>query len=104
MDFELTEAQRDIQNVAKEFAESEFDKEPALELKRGHEFFWEIWRKAAALVFAGIHVSEEWGGGGYGYTTEYQVERFYRDAGITEIYEGTREMEKTPSQAPSWEN
>ena len=32
--------------------------------------------------------------GGYGYTTEYQVERFYRDARITEIYEGTREIQK----------
>ena len=26
--------------------------------------------------------------GGYGYMTEYEVERFYRDAKITEIYEG----------------
>jgi len=32
--------------------------------------------------------------GGYGYLTEYEVERFYRDAKITEIYEGTREMQK----------
>ena len=31
---------------------------------------------------------------GYGYTTEYEVERFYRDARITEIYEGTREIQK----------
>ncbi|HDM35941.1 MAG TPA: acyl-CoA dehydrogenase, partial [Candidatus Syntrophoarchaeum butanivorans] len=28
--------------------------------------------------------------GGYGYITEYEVERIYRDAKITEIYEGTR--------------
>jgi alkylation response protein AidB-like acyl-CoA dehydrogenase len=32
--------------------------------------------------------------GGYGYMTEYEVERFYRDARITEIYEGTREIQK----------
>lgn len=32
--------------------------------------------------------------GGYGYTTEYEVERFYRDARITEIYEGTKEIQK----------
>jgi alkylation response protein AidB-like acyl-CoA dehydrogenase len=32
--------------------------------------------------------------GGYGYITEYDVERFYRDAKITEIYEGTREIQK----------
>jgi alkylation response protein AidB-like acyl-CoA dehydrogenase len=32
--------------------------------------------------------------GGYGYVTEYEVERFYRDAKITEIYEGTKEIQK----------
>jgi len=30
--------------------------------------------------------------GGYGYTTEYPLERHYRDARITEIYEGTSEV------------
>ncbi len=32
--------------------------------------------------------------GGYGYMREYEVERFYRDAKITEIYEGTKEIQK----------
>jgi len=32
--------------------------------------------------------------GGYGYMTEYEVERYYRDAKITEIYEGTKEIQK----------
>ncbi len=32
--------------------------------------------------------------GGYGYISEYEVERFYRDAKITEIYEGTKEIQK----------
>jgi alkylation response protein AidB-like acyl-CoA dehydrogenase len=30
--------------------------------------------------------------GGYGYTTEFPVERYYRDAKVTEIYEGTSEI------------
>jgi butyryl-CoA dehydrogenase len=30
--------------------------------------------------------------GGYGYTTDFDVERHYRDARITEIYEGTSEI------------
>jgi alkylation response protein AidB-like acyl-CoA dehydrogenase len=32
--------------------------------------------------------------GGYGYLNEYEVERFYRDAKIMEIYEGTKEIQK----------
>ena len=32
--------------------------------------------------------------GGYGYTREYQVERFFRDAKITQIYEGTSQIQK----------
>jgi alkylation response protein AidB-like acyl-CoA dehydrogenase len=32
--------------------------------------------------------------GGYGYMLEYEVERFYRDAKICEIYEGTKEIQK----------
>jgi alkylation response protein AidB-like acyl-CoA dehydrogenase len=32
--------------------------------------------------------------GGYGYMAEYDVERYYRDAKITEIYEGTKEIQK----------
>jgi butyryl-CoA dehydrogenase len=30
--------------------------------------------------------------GGYGYTTDYPMERYFRDAKITEIYEGTSEI------------
>ena len=32
--------------------------------------------------------------GGYGYSSEYPVERHYRDAKITEIYEGTSEIQR----------
>jgi butyryl-CoA dehydrogenase len=32
--------------------------------------------------------------GGYGYTKDYPVERFFRDAKITEIYEGTSEIQR----------
>ena len=33
--------------------------------------------------------------GGYGYIAEYDIQRFYRDAKIVEIYEGSKEVEKT---------
>ncbi len=32
--------------------------------------------------------------GGYGYTREFAAERFYRDAKITQIYEGTNEIQR----------
>ncbi|MHA1685838.1 MAG: acyl-CoA dehydrogenase family protein, partial [Candidatus Heimdallarchaeaceae archaeon] len=32
--------------------------------------------------------------GGYGYIDEYPINQFYRDAKITEIYEGAKEIEK----------
>ena len=54
---------------------------------------------AMAKWFAGetgVHVAEEAVQihGGYGYMGDYDVERFYRDAKIIEIYEGTKEIEK----------
>ncbi len=32
--------------------------------------------------------------GGYGYVTDYPVERMMRDAKITQIYEGTNEVQR----------
>src|SRR5688500_6798046 len=32
--------------------------------------------------------------GGYGYTREFPAERYYRDAKVTEIYEGTSEIQR----------
>ncbi len=32
--------------------------------------------------------------GGYGYISDYDIQRFYRDAKIVEIYEGSKEVEK----------
>jgi alkylation response protein AidB-like acyl-CoA dehydrogenase len=32
--------------------------------------------------------------GGYGYSREYPVERYYRDARVTTIYEGTSEIQR----------
>ena len=32
--------------------------------------------------------------GGYGYSKEYKIERLYRDARVTTIYEGTSEVQR----------
>jgi acyl-CoA dehydrogenase len=32
--------------------------------------------------------------GGYGYSDEYPVERYFRDAKVLNIYEGTREVQR----------
>ena len=32
--------------------------------------------------------------GGYGYSADYPVERYFRDARVTEIYEGTSEIQR----------
>jgi butyryl-CoA dehydrogenase len=32
--------------------------------------------------------------GGYGYTKDFPVERFFRDAKVTQIYEGTQEVQR----------
>jgi len=32
--------------------------------------------------------------GGYGYTKDFPIERFYRDVRVTTIYEGTSEIQR----------
>jgi alkylation response protein AidB-like acyl-CoA dehydrogenase len=54
---------------------------------------------AQAKLFAS-KVARHWTGeaiqilGGYGYTREFPAERYYRDAKVTEIYEGTSEIQR----------
>lgn len=45
-----------------------------------------------AAVNASIEAVQVYGG--YGYTKDYPVERFFRDAKITQIYEGTSEIQR----------
>src|SRR4030042_3155933 len=66
MDFELTERQRKIQNSAREFIQSEFDKDKIREWDRTHTFPREIWKKASQSGFIGIHFPQEYGGQGTG--------------------------------------
>jgi alkylation response protein AidB-like acyl-CoA dehydrogenase len=56
---------------------------------------WSCMAKNFATAVAGRAVSEALQiFGGYGYLAEYDVERIYRDIRVTEIYEGTTEIQK----------
>ena len=56
---------------------------------------WSCMAKNFATVAAGRTVSEALQiFGGYGYIAEYDIERIYRDIRITELYEGTTEIQK----------
>ncbi len=67
---------------AKDNKKGRFSKEAAMAKLFASETAME-----AAIKAVQIH-------GGYGYTKEYTVERLFRDAKITEIYEGTSEVQK----------
>jgi alkylation response protein AidB-like acyl-CoA dehydrogenase len=81
LDFELSKEQIDIQQAAREFAETELNKEYQLELDRSHKYPWEAWKKAGELGFIAINYPEEYGGGGYGLMERVLViEEFCRQA------------------------
>jgi butyryl-CoA dehydrogenase len=46
---------------------------------------------ATAVKVTGLAVQIH---GGYGYSREYDVERYFRDAKVTQIYEGTSEVQQ----------
>ncbi len=83
MDFELSEEQKAIQKAARDFDRGKIDAQLISMAK-----YW-AGRAATTVADEAIEIF-----GGYGYFTENEVERFYRDARITEIYEGTREIQK----------
>ena len=84
MDFELTDRQKKIQNSAREFTLSEFDKDKIREWDQTHTFPREIWKKASQSGFIGVHFPLEYGGQGTGIMENILiVEEFCRgDSGV----------------------
>jgi alkylation response protein AidB-like acyl-CoA dehydrogenase len=84
MDFELTDRQKEIQNSAREFIRSEFDKDKIREWDQTHTFPREIWKKASQSGFMGVHFPQEYGGRGTGIMENILlVEEFCRgDSGV----------------------
>lgn len=78
------EATRELVNraVAKKEAGEKYSVEAARAKLFSAETAMEVTTKAIQIF------------GGYGYTKDYPVERMFRDAKITEIYEGTSEVQK----------
>lgn len=46
-------------------------------------------RTASKVASMGVQIH-----GGYGYSKDYPIERYFRDARVTEIYEGTNEIQQ----------
>jgi alkylation response protein AidB-like acyl-CoA dehydrogenase len=46
-------------------------------------------RMASEVASMGVQIH-----GGYGYSKDYPIERYFRDARVTEIYEGTNEIQQ----------
>ncbi|OGR27586.1 MAG: hypothetical protein A2277_06510 [Desulfobacterales bacterium RIFOXYA12_FULL_46_15] len=59
MDFSLTRFQKSILKAAKEFAKGEFDKDIAADMDKKGKFPENIWKKAAGLGLAGVHMNGE---------------------------------------------
>jgi butyryl-CoA dehydrogenase len=66
----------------KDIGMERFSKEAAMAKWFAAETAMNVTRKAVQIY------------GGYGYTKDYPVERYYRDAKIMELYEGTSEIQK----------
>jgi alkylation response protein AidB-like acyl-CoA dehydrogenase len=83
VDFELTPEQREIQAVAREFAEAEIEPHAA-EWDREHRFPEELYPKLAALGLMGVCVPEEYGGAGADFVSYVLVleELSRADAGV----------------------
>jgi alkylation response protein AidB-like acyl-CoA dehydrogenase len=78
VDFELTNRQKQIRTLAREFAEGEFP-EIAREYDRREEFPRDLWKKACELGFIGVFIKKEYGGLGLGFLEFAMVmEEFWR--------------------------
>jgi len=63
MNFELTDAQRMLRDMVREFSEKEI-KPRAPEIDRTDEFPWDLWKRMAALGLLGMTLPPEYGGSG----------------------------------------
>ena len=89
----FTEEHKMIQRMVSEFAKDEIIP-VARELDKNGSFPTEIVKKMAQLGLMEITREAIQIYGGYGYVHENDVERFFRDAKILEIVDGTSETQR----------
>jgi alkylation response protein AidB-like acyl-CoA dehydrogenase len=91
MDFQLSDEQKQVRDEVRRFAGNEI-RPRATEYDTGEKYPHEIVEAAAEMGLTGANIPVEYGGAGY--VNDFDVERFYWDAKITQIYEGTTEIQK----------
>ena len=93
MEFGFSEEQLMIRDVARRIAQEKIAPS-AEQFDRSGEFPLDNMRMLGENGLMGIEVPAEYGGAGMGYSKEMPIERYFRDAKITEIYEGTSEIQR----------
>jgi len=63
MNFDLTDEQRMLRDMVREFAEKEI-KPRAAEIDKTDEFPWDLWKRMAELEITGMTMPPEFGGSG----------------------------------------
>ncbi len=91
MDFGLSDEQKQLKEEVQRLGKNEA-RPNAREYDIEENFPHDIVGSAAEMGLCGATIPMEYSGAGY--VNDFDVERFYRDAKITQIYEGTTEIQK----------
>jgi hypothetical protein len=69
MDFELSQAERNMQRLAREFAKDNFVVKKAIELEEKHEYPFDVWKKLGEAGLICVDYPEDYGGRGLSFTS-----------------------------------
>jgi acyl-CoA dehydrogenase len=69
MDFELSQAEKNMQKLAREFAKDNFVLKKAIELEEKHEYPFDVWKKLGEAGLICVDYPEDYGGRGLSFTS-----------------------------------